>query len=270
MAIRRQAASAGIGGNGTTFAVDGAGECVVTSGGPVGLSLGNVLGLGEIILRADAITGSCTATDTTHEASATLTNAVVVARLMGIDTVLLILEETPAPGTVLGVPGVLSITLNQQASSGTDHVTATALEVVKVNAALSEVAIGVVECTGGADTTPPVITVSNVFAEATGPAGATAAFTPTANDDVDGTVPVTCVPASGSTFPVGVTTVTCTATDSSGNTGNAGFSVTVQDTTGPLLSVPDEILAAATGPDGGIVTYGAGAIDAVDGPVDVT
>jgi len=37
---------------------------------------------------------------------------------------------------------------------------------------------------------------------------------------------VTCVPASGSNFPVGTTTVTCTATDSSGNTAACYFTVT--------------------------------------------
>jgi hypothetical protein len=39
---------------------------------------------------------------------------------------------------------------------------------------------------------------------------------------------VTCVPPSGSTFPVGVTTVTCQATDVSGNTGTSTFTVTVR------------------------------------------
>jgi hypothetical protein len=40
---------------------------------------------------------------------------------------------------------------------------------------------------------------------------------PTATDDLDQSVPVSCSPASGSTFPLGDTTVTCTASDSSGN-----------------------------------------------------
>lgn len=36
-----------------------------------------------------------------------------------------------------------------------------------------------------------------------------------------------CSPASGSVFPLGTTTVTCTGTDTSGNTANCSFSVTV-------------------------------------------
>jgi hypothetical protein len=51
--------------------------------------------------------------------------------------------------------------------------------------------------------------------------------TPTATDSCPGSVGVVCVPASGSSFPVGVTTVTCTATDAAGNTANCSFTVTV-------------------------------------------
>lgn len=38
-------------------------------------------------------------------------------------------------------------------------------------------------------------------------------------------------PASGSTCMLGSTGVTCSATDLAGNTANASFSITVQDTT---------------------------------------
>ena len=50
--------------------------------------------------------------------------------------------------------------------------------------------------------------------------------TPTASDNCPG-VTVACVPPSGSTFPAGTTTVTCTATDTSGNTVSCSFTVTV-------------------------------------------
>jgi HYR domain len=53
-------------------------------------------------------------------------------------------------------------------------------------------------------------------------------FKVTAHDDVDGSVPVTCVPPSGSQFRVGKTRVSCTATDSSGNTGTTRFTITVK------------------------------------------
>ena len=87
------------------------------------------------------------------------------------------------------------------------------------------------------DTTPPVITVpATIVAEATSPTGAAVSFTATANDPDKGGVPVICTPVSGSTFPLGNTTVTCSASDPAGNTGTATFTITVLDTTAPAIS----------------------------------
>jgi flagellar hook assembly protein FlgD len=52
-------------------------------------------------------------------------------------------------------------------------------------------------------------------------------YTATATDNIDGSVPVSCSPASGSTFPSGTTTVQCAATDSHANTATGSFTVTV-------------------------------------------
>ena len=49
-----------------------------------------------------------------------------------------------------------------------------------------------------------------------------------ANDTVDGPLPATCVPRSGSWFKLGRTTVACEAVDASGNVGKARFTVTVR------------------------------------------
>jgi hypothetical protein len=51
---------------------------------------------------------------------------------------------------------------------------------------------------------------------------------PAASDDVDGALPTTCTPASGSVFNPGTTDVTCTATDKAGNSGKGGFKVEVR------------------------------------------
>ena len=53
-------------------------------------------------------------------------------------------------------------------------------------------------------------------------------YTVTAMDAVDGSVPVSCKPQSGSRFKVGATRVGCAATDSSGNTARRQFTVTVR------------------------------------------
>jgi hypothetical protein len=78
------------------------------------------------------------------------------------------------------------------------------------------------------DTLPPVVTTSgNVTLNATSPAGAVATFSASAVDLVSGSRPVTCTPASGSTFPIGMTTVTCSASDALAHTGSATLTVTV-------------------------------------------
>jgi hypothetical protein len=52
-------------------------------------------------------------------------------------------------------------------------------------------------------------------------------FDVTATDGVDGALPVSCKPKSGSRFSLGRTAVRCAATDSSGNAAKAAFTVTV-------------------------------------------
>ncbi|MBI4470443.1 MAG: HYR domain-containing protein [Acidobacteria bacterium] len=49
----------------------------------------------------------------------------------------------------------------------------------------------------------------------------------TATDNCPGEVTIECTPPEGTTFPVGTTTVCCTATDASGNTDECCFDVTV-------------------------------------------
>ena len=109
------------------------------------------------------------------------------------------------------------------------------------------------------DTTPPVITnvPQNQTVEATGPSGAVITYaSPTATDLVDPSPTITSTPPSGSTFPLGTTTVTVTATDHSGNSTSAHFTIAVQDTTPPVLAnVPASQTVEATGPSGAVVTY---------------
>jgi outer membrane protein assembly factor BamB len=77
------------------------------------------------------------------------------------------------------------------------------------------------------DTTAPTITAPTIVtAAATSAAGGVVTYT-VSTSDPDDTANLTCSPASGSQFPVGTTTVTCTATDGSGNAASASFSVVV-------------------------------------------
>lgn len=86
--------------------------------------------------------------------------------------------------------------------------------------------------------------------------GATVSFTATAIDNVEVTSGPTCDHLSGSTFPVGITTVTCSVSDAAGTVGSASFTVTVVDTTPPAVTVsPDIADAEATGGSGAIISY---------------
>ena len=82
--------------------------------------------------------------------------------------------------------------------------------------------------------TPPSLTLpSDLTVEATSSAGAVVNFTVTANDAQDGdlTSSVVGTPASGSTFPLGETTVNCSVTDTGGLSASGSFKVKVVDTT---------------------------------------
>ncbi|MDR6863414.1 HYR domain-containing protein [Phycicoccus sp. 3266] len=122
------------------------------------------------------------------------------------------------------------------------------------------------------DKTAPVVTVHQPKStEAAGPDGAVVTWdAATATDDVDGTRPVTCDHASGATYPVGSTTVTCSADDTHGNTGAATFAVVVTDTTPPVLHLPGDLTPEATSPNGAVASWTATATDLVDGSVDVS
>ncbi|HEX6100675.1 MAG TPA: HYR domain-containing protein [Thermoanaerobaculia bacterium] len=110
---------------------------------------------------------------------------------------------------------------------------------------------------------------ANMNAEATGPQGAVVSYFAGADgsgDDENGR-PIdkaTCSPASGATFPIGTTTVNCSAT--TGETGS--FQVTVADTRGPSLHLPRDFTVQGTS-QGAAVTYSATAQDTVDGAVSV-
>jgi hypothetical protein len=87
------------------------------------------------------------------------------------------------------------------------------------------------------DLLPPVIgDVADRFAEATSASGAVVTFDlPATTDNMDPHPLVSATPASGSTFPLGITTVTVTATDASANSSQKTFTVTVRDTAAPTI-----------------------------------
>ncbi|HEX7138631.1 MAG TPA: FlgD immunoglobulin-like domain containing protein [Vicinamibacterales bacterium] len=103
---------------------------------------------------------------------------------------------------------------------------------------------------------PPILSIPEiVVAEAMWPSGATVTF------NAGG---ASCDHASGSQFPMGNTTVTCSMTNSFG-TSTGSFIIVVTDTTLPGLSFPSSVTSANQ-----VVTYSASATDNIDGPIPIT
>jgi N-acetylneuraminic acid mutarotase len=127
-------------------------------------------------------------------------------------------SQNPAAGTVVGV-GTRTVTVRVTDSAG--------------NSGQCTVTFNVVDNTPPTITCPPSKTV-----ECAGQTGAVATFTATASDNCDPNPSVGCSPPSGSVFPKGSTSVTCTATDASGNSSsNCSFTVAVADTTPPVITL---------------------------------
>lgn len=118
----------------------------------------------------------------------------------------------------------------------------------------------------------PVISEhEKITVEATSPDGAVVTYElPTAIDVVDVTVPVICLPASGSVFALGITNVNCSSTDTGGHTSTSLFQIAVVDTTAPIITLPEDITVEADVLGGKVVTYVASGTDMVDETTIVT
>ena len=81
--------------------------------------------------------------------------------------------------------------------------------------------------------------------ECTGNGSASAVVTPVASDNC-GPVTASCSPGSGS-FPLGTTPVACSATDGAGNPARCNTTVTVVDTTPPVIVCPPPVTIECTG-----------------------
>ena len=141
-----------------------------------------------------------------------------------------------------GGSGVQSVTCpvgTQTFPLGTTTVTCTAKDAVD-NPAAGTYTVTV------RDTTAPKLSLpANVVVNATSPAGATAAFAVSATDIADPSPQVSCSPPSGNGFAIGVTTVTCTATDQSGNSSSGSFTVKVKGAKEQLADLIQKVVNAS-------------------------
>ena len=183
----------------------------------------------------------------------TATVVVATGRLLGINSPASVLLETDGGGctasaVVLGTPAISGacatvVVTNDaptQFPSGTNLVVWTVVDAQDNTATATQLVVVV-------DATPPSVTCpGNMIASSdTGQNfRSNVTYLATASDNCTVTK-VTCEPPSGSMFSLGTTTVTCTATDSSGNTAQCSFAVTIRDAESPRLSCPANLLLSA-------------------------
>jgi alpha-D-ribose 1-methylphosphonate 5-triphosphate synthase subunit PhnG len=144
---------------------------------------------------------------------------------------------TRTSGTVLA-PGIYATTCTARDAAG--------------NQATGSFTVTVIDAEAPTVTAPAPITVPTDAGVATAQVRWPA---PEATDNV-GVVEVLCDPASGSRFPLGSSSVTCTARDAAGNEDRARFSVEVVDREAPEVIVPgDRLLTLGSGETSTTVTW---------------
>jgi hypothetical protein len=138
------------------------------------------------------------------------------------------------------------------ASGATFPLGTTTVNCTGSNGGTGSFAVSVVDTHGPALQLPRDFTIPGTTAQ-----GATVTYAASANDVVDGSVAVTCAPASGTFFAVGTTAVNCSSTDSRQNASQGSFAVTVTAPQDPPPPPPplNDITAEATGPNGAVVTF---------------
>ncbi|MEW5848049.1 MAG: MopE-related protein [Myxococcota bacterium] len=122
------------------------------------------------------------------------------------------------------------------------------------------------------DTVAPTLTVpsSGIVVTATSLTGTVVSYHVSASDVVSGNVPVSCSRPSGTAFPVGNTTVTCTASDAVGNSTAQSFTVTVRDTRPPLVTINTPKTVTTSNRNGAAVSFTAYATDILPSNPTVT
>lgn len=153
-------------------------------------------------------------------------------------------EFTPPTATdACGTPTVTIVSTTEIPACGNTRVTA---RTWRATDACGHTA----ECTQTVtlrDTTPPALTCPGTQTVQTAPGRCdqNVAFSVGATDACSSAT-VVCTPESGSTFPIGTTTVQCRATDACGLESTCSFAVVVVDEEAPVVACPSAIVVNNT------------------------
>jgi len=221
--------------------------------------------------------GMNTVTVTATDASGNAATRTI--QVMVVDNTAPAITLNSAPITVvLNASGTGTITLGQVGSAtdncGAPTVTLSNASFSCVNRGVNQVVLTATDASGNISTAVKAVTVvdnaspvltatpSNVVV---GSCNAVVNYSYSATDNCGYTVTRTAGLASGSTFPVGVTTVTHAFADASGNTVNHSFTVTVVNgaPTLPTLGAycPTDAVVNLTGGQAGLVFAGPGVVN---------
>ena len=157
--------------------------------------------------------------------------------------------SVPAQVTTVGTPA--QVTLTAPTAAGGPY-TYTLLYSATISdgdsAAVLPFVGATITLTVGTDTAPVLHLPADITVEGDTTGGAHVSYTATATDAEDSPPPgPTCSPASGSLFGLGATIVGCSVTDSGGLGATGSFTVTVTDTTPPVLgTIPTDISVGTT------------------------
>ena len=165
-------------------------------------------------------------------------------------------EGCPSPAPTLAANGPSTVTLTTPTTPGEGYIFTVMYARVGASGLSGGTAISF-SVDVVANTPPTIVLPDSMTAEATSPSGAAVSFAVGATDAEDEPDPTpSCTPASGSVFPFGRTTVSCSVTDSGGLPASGSFTVSVGDSTAPALSgVPGGLSLTTTDPSGAPLGY---------------
>jgi uncharacterized repeat protein (TIGR01451 family) len=122
--------------------------------------------------------------------------------------------------------------------------------------------------------TPPIVLTcsSNLTITASTPNGTNVYFTTSAYGGCSSPLNLSSVPPSGSTFPIGTTVVTTTASDNCGDSTNCSFTITVNKQTYPpiVLTCSSNLTITASTPNGTNVYFTTSAYGGCSSPLNLS
>jgi hypothetical protein len=108
--------------------------------------------------------------------------------------------------------------------------------------------VHVVMTVPGDETAGPSLALPEaIVVNATSPSGLPVQYQARATDSQGNAIAVSCSPPSGSTFAVGITSVSCSATDGEGWSGHGGFPVTVRGASDQLADLIEKVRGVGPG-----------------------